>query len=166
MTSTSTAQAHILVSTRLRLQNWLVVCVRVSTEIFPNKIFEVFCYCTAYCKVFQEEFYFKTLAGSYPQLWCRQCTHIWHIEDIFMQVHTRTQQSTPALSIGALTIGSLCWAGWYVRMNQCNTSLDPPTRGGGPDMRRCDSSGTANIIAGFSFDCLAGCMPQRTFPHY
>lgn len=44
-----------------------------------------------------------------------------------------------------------------------NTSLDPPMRGAGPDMRRCDSSGAANIIAGFSFDWLAGCVPQRTF---
>lgn len=36
-----------------------------------------------------------------------------------------------------------------------NNSLDPLMRGGGPDMRRCDSSGAADTIAGFSFDCLA-----------
>lgn len=47
-----------------------------------------------------------------------------------------------------------------------NTSLDPPMRGGGPDMKRCDSSGAADTIAGFSFDCLAGYKPQRTFFHY
>lgn len=42
-----------------------------------------------------------------------------------------------------------------------NNSLDPPKRGGGPDMRRCDSSGAADTMAGFSFDCLAGCTPLQ-----
>lgn len=42
-------------------------------------------------------------------------------------IHTHSQQSTPALSISGLTIGSLCWAGWDVRMNQCESSwLDMP----------------------------------------
>lgn len=44
-----------------------------------------------------------------------------------------------------------------------NNSLDPPMRGGGPDMRRCDSSSAANTMAGFSFDCLAGYTPPITF---
>lgn len=40
--------------------------------------------------------------------------------------HSATH-STQALSISALTIGSLCWAGWDVRMNQCEDSwLDMP----------------------------------------
>lgn len=40
---------------------------------------------------------------------------------------THTHHSTQALSISALTIGSLCWAGWDVRMNQCEDSwLDMP----------------------------------------
>lgn len=33
-------------------------------------------------------------------------------------------------------------------------------------MRRCDSSGAANIIVGFSFNRLAGCTAQGTFIHH
>lgn len=56
-------------------------------------------------------------------------THIQHTDSGYFHTHTHTHtsQHTGSLSISALTIGSLCWAGWDVRMNQCEDSwLDMP----------------------------------------
>lgn len=132
-THTSSKLLHILLVCDYRFLQILTM----STCFFHRKINEVYeVFWLVWC--YMGNSISSPSRKLHPQFWCsdqahKQCTHthITHTDSGYFHatthIHTHTHHSTQALSISALTIGSLCWAGWDVRMNQCEDSwLDMP----------------------------------------
>lgn len=77
-----------------------------------------------------------------------------YVQPCFFLYTQKTDETNKGSPFVPPRSSDMCWKTltcrhWPLCFN--NNSLDPPKRSGGPDMRRCDSSGAANTIAGFFF---------------